>query len=1088
MDELTLRLYNRTSLISRTTPHSAAIKAVQFNPHRAELLATSGAKGELYITDLNNVKDPFRLGTATARADDFDALDWNKVVPHIMATAGSGGFVTVWDVKAKKESLTLNNYGRKPVSAVAWNPDLPTKLATASASDQDPLILLWDLRNSSVPERILKGHEQGVLSLSWCGQDNELLLSCGKDNRNICWNPLVGEQVGEFPIVTNWTFQTRFHPEYPHMVATASFDGKIAVQTLQNTNANQDTGAVAANHAQDAADFFANVQTQPQSSSFSLAKPPKWLKRPVGASFGFGGKLVRFHAIKEADAKKPSTKSKVEITKIETDPRVETSIAELQSALKGNDLTAICESKVESASSQDNKNDWKVIQNLISTTPRKGLLSYLGFADKTDTSAENGETPTNGETSSEKELAAAAADPRRLSNFFGTGDNDKDSDFLADLAANKGARTNKPFSIYTGSESDVDKQITKALMLGGFEKAMDMCLKENRMSEAFMIAICGGQKCIDKVQAAYFAQQSNGPNYLRLLASVVGKNLWDLVYNADLENWREVMATLCTYADEAEFPDLCEALGDRLDEQDRSRGEASFCYLAGSKLEKVVPIWIQEMKETEQVQAEGAGDESAFSIHVQALQHFIEKVSIFRKATTYEDKDIQQNVSDYRLGPLYTKYAEYADVVASYGHLELAEQYLSLLPAAYGPAETARDRVQKATKRVPATSRKVAAPALRTNHSDFAAAMQQPYSAMQPTAPANPFGGQAAQNSYAPPAASAIPAPIQRYGASAYQQPHQAPSSYAPASAFAANSYQPPAQNLAIPPQGGQPPPKTTGPPPPSRIMDGSNWNDLPEGFSSKPPTRRVTPAMGAPPTVTSPFLNQPDVSSPPQYGAPPMGMARERTPLPPPPKAGQAPPPMADRSVIQPPVRPTSAAANAYAPLQSAPQQQPIPPPMQRQVSAAYQPPPSAAPPSNRYAPAPGTVPTPGPPGMGGPPTAGRPIAPNPYAAAPAPGRNQSFAPPPQSQPPMQAAPPPRAAPPAAAPPPQGPPRGVLSGPPPTSRPGTAQSQGSAAPTAAAYRKYSKAVAQSTSQLTFRQLQVTVPTSYQKPSQSSTR
>jgi len=1010
---------------------------------------------------LNNVKDPFRLGTATARADDFDALDWNKVVPHIMATAGSGGFVTVWDVKAKKESLTLNNYGRKPVSAVAWNPDFATKLATASASDQDPLILLWDLRNSSVPERILKGHEQGVLSLSWCGQDNELLLSCGKDNRNICWNPLIGEPVGEFPIVTNWTFQTRFHPEYPHMLATASFDGKIAVQTLQNTNAKQDTGAAAANHAQDAADFFANVQTQPQSSSFSLAKPPKWLKRPVGASFGFGGKLVRFHAIKEADPKKPASKSKVEITKIETDPRVETSIAELQTALKGNDLTALCESKVETASSEDSKNDWKVIQNLISTTPRKGLLSYLGFADKPDTTAANGEATTNGETSAEKELAAAAADPRRLSTFFGAGGDDKESDFLADLAANKGARTNKPFSIYTGSESDIDKQITKALMLGGFEKAMDMCLKENRMSEAFMIAICGGQKCIDKVQAAYFAQQANGPNYLRLLASVVGKNLWDLVYNADLGNWREVMATLCTYADEAEFPDLCEALGDRLDEKDRSRGEASFCYLAGSKLEKVVPIWIQEMNDAEQLQAEEAGDESAFSIHVQALQHFIEKVSIFRKATTYEDKDIQQTISEYRLGPLYTKYAEYADVVASYGHLELAEQYLSLLPAAYGPAETARDRVQKSTKKAPATSRKAAvAPALRTGQSDFAAAMQQPYSALQPNPPPNPFGAQPQQNSYTPAATAAIPAPAQRYGASGYQQPYQTPQSYTPASAFA-TSYQPPAQNLGVPQPGGLPPPKTTGPPPPSsRIMDGSNWNDLPDGFSSKPPTRRVTPAMGLPPTVTSPFLNQPDMSSQPAYGAqiaPPMGTARERTPLPPPPKAGQAPPPQfADRSAIQPPPpRPTSAAANAYQPLPTAPQQQPIPPPLQRQVSAAYQPPPATAPPSNRYAPAPGTIPTPGPPGVGAPPPAGRPIAPNPYAAASAPGRTASFAQPPQSQPQMQAPPPPRAAPPAAAPPPQGPPRGPPSGPPPTSRPGTAQSQGSVASNPAAYRKY---------------------------------
>lgn len=44
-------------------------------------------------------------------------------MPHIIVTGSSGGFVTVWDVKAKKESLTLNNFGRKPVSAVAWDPE-----------------------------------------------------------------------------------------------------------------------------------------------------------------------------------------------------------------------------------------------------------------------------------------------------------------------------------------------------------------------------------------------------------------------------------------------------------------------------------------------------------------------------------------------------------------------------------------------------------------------------------------------------------------------------------------------------------------------------------------------------------------------------------------------------------------------------------------------------------------------------------------------------------------------------------------------------------------------------------------------------
>lgn len=63
------------------------------------------------------------MGNNAARTDDIDCLDWNRKVPHILVTGSSSGFVTVWDVKTKKESLTLNNKARKAVSAVAWDPE-----------------------------------------------------------------------------------------------------------------------------------------------------------------------------------------------------------------------------------------------------------------------------------------------------------------------------------------------------------------------------------------------------------------------------------------------------------------------------------------------------------------------------------------------------------------------------------------------------------------------------------------------------------------------------------------------------------------------------------------------------------------------------------------------------------------------------------------------------------------------------------------------------------------------------------------------------------------------------------------------------
>jgi protein transport protein SEC31 len=44
-------------------------------------------------------------------------------------------------------------------------------------------------RLASSPLKTLEGHQKGVLSVAWCKNDSDLLLSCGKDNRILVWNP-----------------------------------------------------------------------------------------------------------------------------------------------------------------------------------------------------------------------------------------------------------------------------------------------------------------------------------------------------------------------------------------------------------------------------------------------------------------------------------------------------------------------------------------------------------------------------------------------------------------------------------------------------------------------------------------------------------------------------------------------------------------------------------------------------------------------------------------------------------------------------------------------------------------------------------
>lgn len=996
--------------------------------------------------------------------------------------------MTVWDVRAKKENLTLNNFGRKAVSAVAWDPNVATRLITAVPNDQDPLILMWDLRNSSAPERTLRGHELGVLSLSWCGQDSDILLSCGKDNRTIAWNPHTAQSYGEFPVVTNWTFQTRFNPHNPNLFATASFDGKIAVQTLQNTNKGAEDKTTAGQVA-DAEDFFAQTQTQPQTLSFSLPKAPKWMERPAGVSFGFGGKLVRL------STDPVSRKSKISIETFTVDSSVASASEKFEQALKGGDLASICESKISEASTEEEKADWQVIETLNAGKSRKKLREYLGFSDDVDELTKK--TSEMGIDGGEKTEVNGEKDD----DFFNKSADD--DDFLVSLAATKGTKTNAPFNIFTGEESEGDKGITRALMLGKFEEALDICLKEGHMSDAFMIAICGGQKCIDKAQTAYLKKKAQGPNYLRLLASIVGKNLWDVVHNANLSNWKDVMATLCTYADENEFSDLCEALGDRLqdsmsegDDSGTLRRDASFCYLAGSKLEKVVNIWVQELQEKENAGLKDADGESSFSIHARSLQDFIEKVTVFRQVVSFNDADLQAT-EDWKLAPLYARYTEYADILAAHGQLQVAEKYLDLLPSKFPAAEVAQQRVKQATRRAApqAAQRQPAAaraaqrvqppmPGLSSTPAPGPTVTPSPYAPASNYAP-SPVGGMlpgdggvGANPLSKPPAPSA--------GANPYAPPAQNFNPYQPQQAMTPSAYNPPSQfnrgpqptqaPLAPPPRAGTASPSV---PPPSQDKNMSQWNDLPEGFVKASASRRGTPG---PAFVSSPFPNQPNIMSPPPPpGGPGYGMQKPTPPLPPPPKAGQAPPRVSSPLATPGTERPSSSAANAYAPPQPSvhtPSTLPTPqaPPVLRGPSP-YNPPPAAAPQSNRYAPAPSAQPS-MPASM--PPPRNVAPPPNPYAAAPSPYAPQQppqqtpYGQPPQHNPygqppPAAAQPPPQRTPAPPQGPPQGPPRGLSqapprAGPPPTqapppqaapeSRPSTVQSQRTSTPAPAKYRK----------------------------------
>lgn len=112
---------------------------------------------------------------------------------------------------------------------------LRTKLLKTE-EDHSPVIQLWDLRFATSPLKTLENHQRGVLAISWCEHDSDLLVSCGKDDRILCWNPNSsqpnGEVLSEIAKTNQWSFDLVWSPRNPYLIASPNYDGHVAVYSL----------------------------------------------------------------------------------------------------------------------------------------------------------------------------------------------------------------------------------------------------------------------------------------------------------------------------------------------------------------------------------------------------------------------------------------------------------------------------------------------------------------------------------------------------------------------------------------------------------------------------------------------------------------------------------------------------------------------------------------------------------------------------------------------------------------------------------------------------------------------------------------
>ncbi|KAJ3305033.1 protein transport protein S31 [Kappamyces sp. JEL0829] len=667
-------------LVLRSTNHSGPVRGLHFNPSQSHLLASGATDGEIFIWDLNQLNKPYAPGARSQRLEDVTCLAWNKEVPHILASGSSNGYTVVWDLRNRKELIKIPYPGgRKPVTCVAWNPDKPTQMVTCSDDDASPVILMWDLRNASAAEKTFSGHSKGILSMDWCPKDSELLLSCGKDNRTIVWDTNSGERIGDLAHSANWSFDTKWCPRNPDLCIVASFDGKVTLHSIQGASGHPEEDvfspmpAHAEPHHVDPNDPFAQIGVQDHTLRevtqpvFSLPHPPKWLRRPVGAVWGFGGNIASFDA---------AHGSVVTVKPVPISEEIAFRAEQLDYILKENnpDTSAqYCDYMATSdfVHSEQERDSWKFLKRLFSPSSREDMTDFTGYDQS---------------FAADESLSRLV---KKLHIHPLAAPNGHIADEHHEAEPQKTSEPAAPFSFYSAKhteDTDTDAIITKAVVVGDFELAVSVCLGAGRYADALALASSGSAELLEKAQNEYFKKFAATKSYVRILQAVVKGELTDVISSARLDSpsgWKDIIALICTYSKPEDFHAYFAMLGDRLADPSFSgikdastkHHAAALCFMGAGDIEKLVSIWCM-------------GLPANFSLSDIKLQSLVERLTLFRQAINYQDPSLvleSEPEEGTALHAMYNSYVSYAWTASVQGKQDVAWRFLELVPLHFIP-------------------------------------------------------------------------------------------------------------------------------------------------------------------------------------------------------------------------------------------------------------------------------------------------------------------------------------------------------------------------------------------------------------------
>ncbi|CAF1254039.1 unnamed protein product, partial [Didymodactylos carnosus] len=680
--------HDDSAIKSKLDQHSGSVNTIDVNPIEKNLFASGSSDSELMIWDLNDLSKPMIPGGSNRdkqQRDDVECVGWNKQKPQILGST-LGGKCLIWDLRSAEPIFKISDSTYRMRSKyLVWHPEITSQLCLASEEDSSA-IQLWDLRYGASPMKLLSGHSRGVLDLQWCPNDGNLLMSSGKDNKILCWNPndlgVMSEIVYEIPC-SHWCFDVKWCLADPNLISAASFDGTLSIYTIMGGScqisrpANNQLFTQAfgngtqgnfLDHELFGGGPLTGQQPQPQTllptvqNVAPIKYAPKWMRRQARVTFAFGGKLIVVQSTvanassssaNVVDGTIPSTtqpppRRLVVISQVTVDKQFIQSVQTFDKVLQTGTLIEYCDHKISTSRASDELILWRFIRGSFEREQKRTYIELLGFKqDELVNRVNNLMTKT---VKVNDDLHDTMHNLQLNNNISGK------TTPTIDIQQAHGRSTPA-----MGANIEVEAVLSRCIMTGNFESAVDLCFHEQRYTDAILLANLGGQDLLYKTQKRYFTKVHSYTT--KLIDIVLHQDYKRLIQTNNISNWREILVALLTYTSDDTFVQLCEELALKLGQEPTLKSYACICYIIMGNLEKFDQCYSlsHHFDENDSKQ----------------LEILIEKIFILKRSLEYS-QPVQ--ALDGLSGPSISKHlVKYAQLLANEGYTQAALKYLGNL-------------------------------------------------------------------------------------------------------------------------------------------------------------------------------------------------------------------------------------------------------------------------------------------------------------------------------------------------------------------------------------------------------------------------